>query len=334
MKPFSPGPCAGLFVPAQEPGLNNPMATSRIIFAGSGAFGLPTLQALVAAKHEIIQVITQPDRPAGRGRKLTPTPIGQFAIENNLPLIRTENINQLSLPAGDVMVVVAFGQKIAPHQVNHSRLGSINLHASLLPKYRGAAPINWAILSGETETGNSVIRLAEKMDAGAILGQSHLAIDPIETAGELHDRLAIDGGPLIMRVLEELASGKALEETQNEAQATLAPKLTRQNTIINFNQPAEKIARQIHGLYPWPGCRVKIFQNESEIARLTLVRAKAVTDPPSVSPGIINPTGAIGCNESLLQVIEVQPEGKTPMSLAAYQNGHRWPGGARVESAT
>src|SRR5665213_100744 len=112
------------------------MTGLRIIFAGSGAFGLPTLQAIIAAQHEIVQVITQPDRPAGRGRKLTPTPIGQFALEAGLPLVRTENINVLSLPPADVMVVIAFGQKIAPHQVNHPRLGSVNLHASLLPKYR------------------------------------------------------------------------------------------------------------------------------------------------------------------------------------------------------
>ena len=140
----------------------------RIIFTGSGEFGIPTLQALSAAGHEIPAVFTQPDRPAGRGRKLTPTPVGQFALQHKLPLHPTASINQESLPSADAMVVIAFGQKVGPQAVGHAQFGSLNLHASLLPKYRGAAPINWAILRGETTTGNSVIRLAQKMDAGAI----------------------------------------------------------------------------------------------------------------------------------------------------------------------
>src|SRR3954470_20693861 len=153
----------------------------KLIFAGAGEFGLPTLRALLDAGHEIVQVVSQPDRPAGRGRKLTPTPIAQFALERGLPLLRTANINAEPLPAADVMVVIAFGQKIAENVVHHARLGSLNLHASRLPKFRGAAPINAAILAGETVTGNSVIRLAQKMDAGAILGQSMLEIGELET---------------------------------------------------------------------------------------------------------------------------------------------------------
>jgi methionyl-tRNA formyltransferase len=310
----------------------------RIIFAGSGAFGLPTLQTLVAAKHEIVQVITQPDRPAGRGRKLTPTPIGEFALQSCLPLLRTENINTLSLPPADLMVVIAFGQKIAQHQVNHPRLGSVNLHASLLPKFRGAAPINWAILNGETETGNSVIRLAEKMDAGAILGQSPLTIGPLETAGELHDRLAADGGPLISKVLQELAMGKEIERIQDESQATIAKKLTRQTAALDFNLAAEEIARKICGLYPWPGCRVRILDPVHEIARLTLVRAVASVGISrdvkggGDQSGTITSTGTITCGSGEMEIVELQPEGKSPMSLAAYQNGHPWPTGVKIES--
>src|SRR5262245_36885982 len=145
------------------------MTPLRIIFAGSGEFGLPTLRALRDAGHEIVRVLTQPDRPAGRGRTVTPTPIAQAATEMGLDVIRTPDINDESLPPADVMVVIAFGQKIADDQVRHPRLGSVNLHASRLPRYRGAAPINWAILGGEATTGNSVIRLAQRMDAGAVL---------------------------------------------------------------------------------------------------------------------------------------------------------------------
>src|SRR3954462_12733986 len=153
----------------------------KILFAGSGEFGAPSLDALVSAGHEIVRVISQPDRPAGRGRELTPTPIARLAEEQKLPVIRTGNINEEKLEPADLLVVIAFGQKIAPQVVNHARLGSVNLHASLLPKYRGAAPINWAMIHGERRTGNSVIRLAEKMDAGAILGQSNLEIGELET---------------------------------------------------------------------------------------------------------------------------------------------------------
>src|SRR4051812_30100083 len=187
----------------------------NIIFAGSGEFGLPTLRALRDAGHEIVQIFSQPDRPAGRGRKLTPTPIAQFAIEQNLPLIRTANINTESLPQADVMVVIAFGQKLADQVVNHPRLGSVNLHASRLPKYRGAAPINAAILAGETVAGNSIIRLAQKMDAGAVLAQSSIPIGELETAGELHDRLAQDGAPLMLSVLQSLTNGSAIETPQD-----------------------------------------------------------------------------------------------------------------------
>ena len=169
------------------------MQPLRIIFAGSGEFGLPTLRAIREARDEIVHIFSQPDRPAGRGRKLTPTPIALFAIENELPLTRTGNINNEALPEADVMVVIAFGQKIAEPVVNHPRLGSVNLHASRLPRYRGAAPINAAILAGETIAGNSIIRLANNMDAGAVLAQSSVPIGELETAGELHDRLAEDG---------------------------------------------------------------------------------------------------------------------------------------------
>src|SRR5579875_2862548 len=134
----------------------------KILFAGSGAFGLPTLQALRQAGHELVQVYTQPDRPAGRGRSLTPTAIAEFCTQHSLPIIRTVKLNDESLPAADLLIVIAFGQKISQTIANHCRLGSINLHASVLPKYRGAAPINWAIIRGETETGNSIIRIAER----------------------------------------------------------------------------------------------------------------------------------------------------------------------------
>src|SRR5687767_3718579 len=253
------------------------MTPLRLIFAGSGEFGLPTFKRLIESdKYDVTHVVTQPDRPSGRGLKLKPTAIAQLGLERGLPVIRTANINGETLPAADVMVVIAFGQKIAPHVVDHARLGAINLHASLLPRYRGAAPINWAIIRGETVTGNSVIRLAQRMDAGAVLGQSELQIGETETAGELHDRLSLDGAPLVLRVVEELASGTAVERPQDESLATIAPKLSREASRLDFAQPAREVANRIRGLSPWPGCRVRLLAEDgAEVARITLVSCAA-----------------------------------------------------------
>jgi methionyl-tRNA formyltransferase len=310
------------------------MAPLRIIFAGSGEFGLPTLGALLEGGHEIVQVVSQPDRPAGRGRKLTPTAVAQLGIDRGLPLIRTDDINGESLPPADVMVVIAFGQKIGERQVQHPRLGSVNLHASLLPKYRGAAPINWAIIDGERVTGNSVIRLASKMDAGAVLGQSRVEIGELETAGELHDRLAVDGAPLVLRVVEALANGTAVEMPQDDSQATLARKLSRESAAIDWTAPSVRIARRIRGLYPWPGCRVRIGDAAgAELARATLVRARAGRGEGSRwEPGEIMIDGLVAGGDGGVEIVEIQPEGKRPMPLAAYRNGHPWQPGMRLES--
>ncbi len=309
----------------------------HILFAGGGEFGLPTLKHLRESGYNVLSVISQPDRPAGRGRRTTPTPISQYAIENNMPLIRTADINQEKLPPADLLVVIAFGQKIAPHIAEQPRLGSINLHASILPRYRGAAPINWAIIRGETITGNTVIRLAQKMDAGAILGESQLQIGSLETAGELHDRLAEDGARLAVRVVAELAEGTAVAVEQDHALATLAPKITRQETVLDFaGASANALAHRIRGLYPWPGCRAQVLDAAGAVqSRVTLVRARTTTgEGHRWHPGELTTHGAIsvGDGTDALEIIELQPEGRTPMPLQAYHNGHPWMPGMRVES--
>ena len=309
----------------------------QIIFAGSGEFGIPTLRALLEAGHTVVQVITQPDRPAGRGRVLTPTPIATFALDVGLSVIRTEDINTLTLPEADLMIVIAFGQKISPHIVDHARLGSVNLHASRLPRWRGAAPINWAILAGDATTGNSVIRLAEKMDAGAVLGMTETPIGDAETAGELHDRLAINGAPLMLRVVEQLQTGKAVEVEQHHSEATLARKLSRETSVLDFTRPPVEIARKICGLWPWPGCRVQLIDPAGKsLARLHLVRAKVSNlspVPTMLTPGTITPVQTVRCGDGHdVEIIEVQPEGKKPMPLAAYVRGNRWDAGTTLQA--
>ena len=304
----------------------------RVIFCGSGEFGLPTLASLPEHGHDVIQVISQPDRPAGRGRGLTPTPISQWAQSAGVPLLRTDNINQESLPDADVMVVIAFGQKIAPQIANHCRLGSINLHASRLPRLRGAAPINWSIINGDTTTGNSVIRLAQKMDAGAVLAQSELQIDPIETAGELHDRLAQDGPSLIAKVLEQLATGTATEMPQDQSLATLAPKLARQSAVLDFSSSADELARRIRGLFPWPGCRARLRDADGkELLSLRLARARAVGNATPARPGQILPDGSIRAGQGAIELLQIQPESRSVMTLDDYRRGHPWPAGATLE---
>jgi methionyl-tRNA formyltransferase len=310
------------------------MSNLRIIFAGSGEFGVPTLAALLDSQHQVVAVVTQPDRPAGRGRGLTPTPIAKLAHEAGINAIRTADINIQSLPDADLMLVIAFGQKIAPAVVNRPRLGSINLHASRLPRYRGAAPINWAILNGETVTGNSVIRLAPKMDAGAILAQSSLPIGELETAGERHDRLSQDGVHLVLHTIDQLASTKVLEAPQDDSKATLAPKLTRESARLDFARPARELARQIRGLYPWPGCRVRLCDVEgTDLAHLRLVRARPHDESDDRwTPGEITSQGTIQTGNGMLELLECQPEGGKPMPIDAYKRGHRWQAGLQLRA--
>jgi methionyl-tRNA formyltransferase len=312
------------------------MTSINLIFAGSGEFGVPTLNRLASdPAYRIVQVITQIDRPAGRGRHLAPTAVAQAATALALPLLKTTDINSESLPPADLLLIIAFGQKISEHLAKAPRLGSINLHASLLPRHRGAAPVAHAILSGDTETGNSVIRLAQSMDAGAIISQSRLCIADLETAGELHDRLALDGPALVTSAIAALSTNSATEHAQDAALATRAPKLTHDSACLEFTKPADQIARQIRAMHPWPGCRVSITdpQNPAQSpTRVTLVRAKPTEGSP-IAPGLIDPTGHIAAAAgSAVEIIELQPQGGRPMPLAAYCNGHPWHPGLLIQS--
>ncbi len=309
------------------------MERLRILFAGSGEFGLPTLKAIGAAGHELVHVYSQPDRPAGRGRSLTPTPIAQYCIENGLPLTRTENLNAETLSPADLLIVIAFGQKISEAVANFARLGSVNLHASRLPKYRGAAPINWAILKGEAETGNSIIRLAQRMDAGGVLAQSRLEIGESDTAGDLHDRLAEDGAPLMLQTIEKLARGIATETAQDETQATTAPKLSRNAAKLDLAQVSKVVARQINGLSPWPGCRVSLVESRGvEICKLTLLRARPAPGK-GFKPGDIDIDGHVGTGQyGAVEILEVQPDGGKPMPLTSFRNGRPWTFGLHLEA--
>lgn len=307
----------------------------RILFLGAGAFGLPTLKALVEA-HEVVGVISQPDRPAGRGRVLTPTPISQWTIEHlpGAPLLRPEDVNTpdaIGFAHGlnaEAWVVIAFGQKLgAPFLGRHF---AINLHASLLPRWRGAAPINHAILAGDQRTGNSVITIAPRMDAGLVLGQSRRDITPDATAGALHDALASDGPALVLDVLTKFATGTLEPETQDERLVTRARKLSRADGWVDFGDTSETCRCRINGLSPWPGVRVR--HRGRALGLVSATRAPG-HDAPDASPGtIVDPRqGLVACADGCVQLLEVQPEGKPVMAWPDFVNGHRVERGEPLE---
>lgn len=302
----------------------------RLVYFGSGAFGLPTLRQL-SQGHEIALVVTQPDRPAGRHRALTPTPISEFARSEHIDTIKpantnvTEVIQQIRAVDADAWIVVAIGQKLGADLLNN--MFAINLHGSLLPKYRGAAPINWAMINGERETGISVIELAQRMDAGAILAQASTPIDPTETAGELHDRLALAGPELIEAVLRDFQGGELDPQPQDETLATHAPKLSKSDGVVHFDQPAIAARQRIHGLTPWPGCTVKLDGRPLRILRAEVVEQHA--EYPCA--GVVLADMTIACAPGSIRLLEVQAPGGRVMSFRDYCNGQPVRVGSRCE---
>lgn len=305
----------------------------RLLFFGSGEFGLPTLQRL-AEQHELIAVVTQPDRPAGRKRRLTPTPVAHWADERGIDAWKCEDVNDAAFvekvadAGADASVVIAFGQKLSPHLIEAMGKLAVNLHGSLLPKYRGAAPIQWAMIEGESETGVSVISLAQRMDAGEVYATASTPIDPQETAGELHDRLAALGPGAVERVLSDLASGTLSPQPQDDSLASRAPKLTKADGTVDFALDAEAVRRRVHALTPWPACRVALRAVDSDEPMsepLTLCRVRVVAgssesvEPATVMDELRVATGTPG---RAIELVTVQPPGGKAMSAADYARGH------------
>jgi methionyl-tRNA formyltransferase len=302
----------------------------RVVFFGSGAFGLPTLDWL-AQEHEIVLVVSQPDRPAGRRRVLTPTPISQRALELGLQLQRLESVNepdaseQLRAVEADVWIVIAFGQKFSPTLLDGRT--AVNLHGSLLPRWRGAAPIHHAIMAGDERTGVTAITLADRMDAGDMLAQQGLAIGPSDTTGELHDQLANLGPAVIGDVLAAVESGTLERCQQDESDVTLAPKLSRSDAALDVTMSAERMRRMINGCSPWPGCIARVGDE-----KLRLLKA----DPgeATVPAGTVTRSGDVGCKNDAFRLLVVQPIGGRAMSFEQWACGrrHAWPTTFVIES--
>lgn len=297
----------------------------RIVFMGTPEFAVPSLRALCENGYEVVGVFTQPDRPKGRGNKMTMSPVKEYAISQNIPVfqpqrIRRDGVEDLKSLAPDLCVTAAFGQILSQEILDIPPMGNINVHASLLPRHRGSAPINWAILQGDKEAGVTTMMMDKGIDTGDMLLKSATEIRPGETAGELTVRLSQLGAELLLETLRALENGTLERIPQDERRMTYDPMLDKQMGVIDWTMTATEIVNRIHGLNPWPGC-----STAHEGGRLKLLRA-AVAQGSGV-PGEIVVADAktgltIACGEGAVNITMLQAPGGKPMNAKDYLRGH------------
>lgn len=307
-----------------------PKPTPRVVFFGTPEFAVPSLLSLLDDNFSVVGVVTQPDRPQGRGLAVQAPPVKQAAEEAGLPVLQPESVRDPEALAAiaawqpECIVVVAYGQILPKSLLALPTYGAFNLHASLLPQYRGAAPINWAIIRGERETGVTVQQMVRKLDAGAVVSSFATAIGATETAGELHDRLSVAGAKLLPPTLRSVFAGAVTPVPQDEARVTYAPTLSRDDGRVDWSKPATEIGCLIRGLNPWPCAHTRI-----DGQRVKLFRAEIVADDGADSgkagqvliagdDGLVVATG-----NGALRLLEVQAEGSRRMTADEYLRGHR-----------
>ena len=305
----------------------------RIVYFGTPQFAVPTLEALLASRHVVSGVITQPDRPKGRGQRLQPTPVKATALTQNLPVFQPERLRAPEVRATlegwapDLGVVAAYGKLIPEDLLAIPRLGMINVHASLLPRYRGAAPIQRAVIDGETETGVTIMRVIKALDAGNMLDTVRCPIGPDETSDVLERRLSELGAALLVEVVERLARGPVPEERQDDMLATYAARLTKAEGLIDWTLPAAYIHNRVRGLYPWPHAYTYIG-HERLIVLATRVDANPTSGAtPDAAPGTIVTASADSIRVATghggeIGILQVQPEGRRAMSVRDFLGGH------------
>lgn len=303
----------------------------KLVFCGTPRFAVPTLEELLAANHHVALVVSQPDKPVGRTQQMTAPPVKQTALAAGLPVIQPEKIRnnaefraQLEAIQPDAIVVVAYGRIIPPWMLALPRFGCINLHASLLPKYRGAAPIQWAIASGENVTGNTTMLLEEGLDTGPILLQQALAFGPDRTAIDLFEELAVGGAPLVVQTLAALESGSINPQPQDHSNATLAPLLQREDGRMDFStRAAQELKNRWRGFQPWPGAFTSLAGKKLIVHRMDV--ADRATLPSSAEPGQLIARDrrmfVASAQGSWLELLEVQLEGKKRLPAADFLLG-------------
>ncbi len=309
----------------------------NIVFMGTPDFALPTLQQLHQSNHNVQLVVTQPDRPKGRGRESSPPPVKKFAAENGLPILQPEKsansevAQTLSELNADIFIVVAFGQILKENLLTLPRHFCMNLHSSLLPKYRGAAPINWAIINGETETGVTTMKMDAGLDTGDILLTDRVPIHSEEDAQSLHDTLATKGASLVLETLRQLETGTLKPLPQDSSLSSYAPKLKKEDGLICWDESASTIHNRARGLSPWPGAFSFLGPK-----RLSIRKTEIITGEASDSPGSIIRTSdrgiEVGTRDGRITITELQPEGKKRMSAKSFLAGHKLVSGDRFSN--
>ena len=313
----------------------------RLIMLGTGPFAVPTLRRLVASPHEVLCVVTRPPR----GRRAEASPMQVAAEELGLPLWQPDTVNseesrsRLSDGAPDLLVVCDYGEILKPETLAVTPHGGVNLHGSLLPKYRGAAPVQWAVLNGDAETGNTVIQMTAGLDAGPCLGVDVVAIDPDESAGELEARLAARGGDLVLSIIDALAAGTATPVKQDRQQASKAPRLEKEHGAIDWSRSAQQIKNQVRALDPWPRAYTAWQRGAGEPLRLILHRTAVVesSPDPSAAPGTVLDAGQrllIATGAGALEILALQPAGKRIMEAPEFLRGYQLTPGQRLANPT
>jgi len=298
----------------------------RVVFFGTPSFAVPTLDALLASRHTVVGVVTQPDRPRGRGQKLAASPVKEAALAAGVPVLQPQSVKtgdfaaQLAALSADIGVVAAYGHILTEPLLATPRLGMINVHASLLPRYRGAAPVHRAVIDGEAATGVTIMRMVRALDAGPMIASERVPIGGDDTSVELEDRLAHTGATLLARTLDDIAVGRAHEAPQDDTAATYAPRLSKDDGRVDWTAPALKIHNLIRGLHPWP--HAVTFAGTD---RLILHRSRPVDTAASSLPGtIVAASGdrlSVATGEGTLDLVEIQVEGKRPMHVREFLAG-------------
>lgn len=301
----------------------------RILFMGTPDFAVPSLEALVNAGHEICGVFTQPDKPKNRGMKLQAPPVKEFALAHNVSVFQPETVKDgaaleiIRELAPELIAVAAYGRILPVDILEYPAYGCINVHSSLLPKYRGSAPIHWAILNGDNESGVTIMHMAKAMDAGDIIAQAVTPIDPNETVETLHDRLARMGAELLVEVVEQIKAGTAKRTPQDDSQVTFAPMLSRELSPLDWTKTARQLHNQVRGLIPWPATTTDIIGGQ--LVKIFEVEETGVST--SAAPGTIVAADKHGidvaCGDgTLLRIKQLQAQGGKRMAAADYLRGH------------
>lgn len=297
----------------------------RIVFMGTPEFAVPSLKALCENGYDVVGVFTQPDRPKGRGNKVTMSPVKEYALSQNIPVfqpqrIRRDGVEDLKALSPDLCVTAAFGQILSQEILDIPPMGNINVHASLLPRHRGSAPINWAILQGDKEAGVTTMMMDKGIDTGDMLLKSATPIQSGETAGELTLRLSQLGADLLLETLHALENGTLTRIPQDESQMTYDPMLDKQMGIIDWTMDAESIVNRIHGLNPWPGCSTAWQDGRLKLLRATVAQGSGAAGEII---GADAKTGlTIACGSGAVNITTLQAPGGKPMNAKDYLRGH------------